>query len=405
MKILFLTNLLPYPLNNGGKIKSYNTINILSKTNKVDLFCFYEEDSELSYISNIKEICNDVKVVKKKITTSKNKNYMLSLAIKNLISKTPLVAYKFKDKKLNVLIEEALKSENYDLVIIDHLQLAVYLPKIKKYCNNIILDQHNCESKIIYRKQQLEKNIIKKLYLKYEYNRLKKFESNTMDAVKKIIVLSDEDKLEMIRINKKINKDKFINIPIPIQIDYEKEIRSKNGNHIRILFLGTMSWYPNSQGIEWFVKEVIPYINMKNIKYELSIVGKDPDKNLIDLCKDNKNIIITGFVEDINKYIELCDVMIVPLFIGSGMRVKILESMGKCLPVISTTIGAEGIEAIDGKHILIANNKEEFYEKLLYINDKEIYVDLQKNGKELFEKKYSVDYLGKKFNKLMRELE
>lgn len=404
MKILFITNLLPYPLDNGGKIKTYNTLEILSKDNKIDLISFYENDRDLKYIPMLERVCSEVNVFKRAITTNNNIKYMIKLAIKNIFSKIPLVVYKFKDKSVESIIDKKLNRGQYDLVYIDHLQLGIYLEVIRRYTDNIVLDQHNCESVIILRKQQTEKSLLKRVYLKYEYLRLKRFEGIVLSQVNKIIVLSEEDKREMMLINNNLEENKFLSISIPVNIDYVKKIGRKKRNILNILFLGTMSWYPNSQGIEWFVKNIVPKLEENNFNYKLYIVGKDPSNKLIDVCKKYSNITITGFVDNVNEYIELCDVMVVPLFVGSGMRVKILEAMGKGIPVISTSVGAEGIAIEDGINIIIANEQKEFIESLKKVNNEQLYKDLQINGMDLFKERYSVASLNKKFLTLVEEL-
>lgn len=401
MNILFITNLLPYPMDNGGKIKTYNTLKILSKDNEIDLMCFYEDDKELIGKDYLYNLCNHIECIKKPITTSKNLNYMINLAIKNLFSKMPLVVYKYMDKEFKNILEKNTSSKNYDLIYIDHLQLGGYLDILDTTGKVLILDEHNAESTIILRKSKQSKNILKKVYLNYEYKKLKRFEKQIINTVDKVIVLSEEDKSTLKDISEECDK-KFTKIPIPIEIDYIKENGICNNNH-NILFLGTLSWFPNAQGIDWFIKKVVPLLDKEDFNYTLYIVGKDPSDELKSISKLRKNIIVTGYVEDVNKYIKKCDFMIVPLFIGSGMRVKILESMGKNIPVISTTIGCEGIEVNDDESILIADNEIEFIEAIKKIKNQQVYKNLRDNAKLVFEDKYSVKALEKLYCQLVEK--
>lgn len=389
MKILFITNLLPYPFDNGGKIKTYNTLKILSKSNEIDLMCFYEDEEDLVKKDHLYRFCKNIDCIKKPIITSKNINYMLKLAIKNLFSKIPLVAYKYMDKKFENILISKIDKNNYDAIYIDHLQLGGYLDKIKKIDKKYILDEHNAESTIILRKAKQSKNIIKRMYFYYEYKRLRNFESYIINKVDKVIVLSEEDKNILKEISRE-KDEKFIQIPIPIEIDYEKSSSIKSSTHYNILFLGTLSWFPNSQGIEWFIDNVVPKLDRQKISYSLYVVGKDPSSKLIEIGNVKDNIIVTGFVNDVNEYIEKCDFMVVPLFIGSGMRVKILEAMGKKMPVISTTIGCEGIEVKNKESILIANDEVEFVEAIKYVSNKEVYEEIRNKSKQIFEEQYSV---------------
>lgn len=399
MRILFLTNLIPYPLDNGGKIKSFNTLKMLSgKDNKIDIFSFYETNAEKDSVNYMKTLFNEVNVIKKPLTTSVNMKIMMGIAIKSLFNKLPFVLLKYKDNEMSALLKRKIEETKYDLIYIDHLQLGVYFEILKEANCPIYLDQHNCESQILKRKIGINKNILKNIFIKIEYNKLKKFEDGMIEKCDKVIVLSQEDKLSLLD-GKRINDEKFVIIPIPIQVDYMKRIGSEIKDTINILFLGTLSWFPNEQGIEWFVDNVIPNLDKVNINYNLYIVGKDPSENLINKCKNKKNIKITGYVDDVNVYIEKCDIMIAPIFVGSGMRVKILEGIGKRIPIISTTIGAEGIEVEDKRSILIANKESEFIDSIVALTDKELYYKIQVNSEKIFNERYSLEAVKKKYKK------
>lgn len=390
MRILFLTNLLPYPLDNGGKIKTYNTLKMMSEGNKIDIFSFYETDKEKENIEYMKKEFNLVNAIYKPLTTSKHLVKMVMIGLRSLVNDKPFVLLKFVDKNMKQLLIESIKKNKYDLVYIDHLQLAVYMDILKEANCPIYLDQHNCESQIIKRKSEVTKSLIKRTIINMEYKKLKKFEDMIISCVDKVIVLSEEDKKCLVK-GLKIDREKFIVIPIPIEADYKKKNGVQNQEVMKIMFLGTLSWFPNAQGIEWFVENVVTALEKHNFKYKLYIVGKDPSENLINKCNENSNIEITGYVNDVNEYIEKCDILVSPIFVGSGMRVKILECIGKRMPVISTTIGAEGIEVENNKSILIANTTEEFVKAIYNIRSNDMYINLQIEGELLFNKKYSLN--------------
>lgn len=400
MRILFITNLLPYPLDNGGKIKSYNTLEMLSEGNRVDIFSFYEDDREKESLEYMKSKFNEVNIVKKNLTTKTNIKEMLWIAIKSLFNKLPFVILKYKDKEMIQLLENKIKKNKYDLVYIDHLQLGIYINILQKANCPIYLDQHNCESQILKRKVESNSSIFKKKFINIEYYKLKKFENKIITNVDKIVVLSDEDKKTLINnIEEKIDENKFIIIPIPINNNYVKDIGLNKKEFVNLLFLGTLSWHPNLDGISWFVENVIPELEKQHIKYKLYIVGKNPCQELINCCSKNDNIEITGYVDDINEYIEKSDIMIAPIFIGSGMRVKILEGLGKRIPIISTSIGAEGIAIEHNKDIYIANDTDEYIDGILKLGQDKFYTKLQENGFNLFNQKYSLDAVIKKYRK------
>lgn len=398
-KILFLTTLMPYPIDNGGKIKTYNTLKALNEEYDIDLMCYYEDETELVFKDELKKVLVNITLFKQKITTSINKKHMLYLAFKNILTVNPVTVAKFKNNEFEKEIIKKLERSQYRYIYIDHMQIAINLNKdtLTKY--KIILDQHNCEYLIMKRKCLSESNIIKKIFFLIEYIKVKKFESTLLKLATKVIILSEADKKSMNSIGD-INCKCDI-IPIPIDNNYCKEIVEKEGDEINLLFLGTMSWMPNYEGIIWFLDNVIPKLNKKNIKYKLYIVGKSPDKKI--LSYESEKVIITGYVEDINFYIGKCDVMIVPIFFGSGLRVKILEALAKGIPVISTHIGAEGIELLGEREIIYADNSEEFIEAIVKMKDINLRRKIAMNGMKIFEENYSLSALKFKILNVIKE--
>lgn len=401
MRILFITNLLPYPLDNGGKIKTYNMLKMISKNNTVDLCCFYESDNELKFVNNIKKVCDDIYPFKKKITTSTNFKYMIGKAFRSLFSFKPMTVIKFEDDGLKEKIRELEEENNYDVIYIDHLQLATYLNNSKTEFK--ILDEHNCESTIIKRTFNEEKNFAKKVFLWLEYKKLESFERKNLEKADRIVVLSKEDKDTLELLSPSCKKDdKFEIIPIPVECNFVKNSNYiKDKEQVKIMFLGTLSWNPNKEAIIWFLKNVMPKLNER---YQLYIVGKDPSREILEESEKFKNVTITGYVDDVNEYIELCDLMVVPIFIGSGLRVKILEALGKGIPVISTQIGAEGIDTCNGKNIIISNNEQDFIDGIESLKDDGLYKKIKMNGMKTYKEEYSFDAVCDRVSALFKKL-
>ncbi|MDZ5254361.1 glycosyltransferase family 4 protein [Clostridium sp. LIBA-8841] len=398
--ILFISTLLPYPLNNGGKIKTYNTLKILSESYDIDLICYYENENELKYIENLKEVAKNIDVFKSKITTNDNKKYMCKLALKSLFTSLPLTVLKFFSGNFSQLIHKKIEENKYEKLYIDHLQISINIKNFNLKNLDYILDEHNCEYLIMKRKAKEEKNIFKKIFFGLEYLKLKNYEKNIGDKVNKIIALSENDKKELDNIGIKMNKIKVI--PIAFSTDYIKENLNEKKECLNILFLGTMSWMPNYEGVLWFLKNVIPILREEKMNFKFYIVGKGASDE-INQYDNGKDIEILGFVEDLNQYFDLCDCMIVPIFFGSGLRVKIIEAFAKKMPVISTTIGAEGLNIENKKNILIADSSKEFLSSLKDINNPKIREKLARNGRIVFENEYSFEAIKNKILKFLKK--
>ncbi|MBV4432327.1 glycosyltransferase family 4 protein [Clostridium tyrobutyricum] len=394
-RILVLTTEFPYPLDNGGKIRTYNMIKGISEKYNIDLICFSESDR--LNIGDLKNLCSNIKIVHKIFTNSKSKINVLIKLLKCVLSNNPFIVQKFVDKQYLKLIKKFINNNNYNTILFDHLNITIYAKYIDDLKINKILSQHNCEYLILKRRYENEKNIFKKIYLKYEYKKTKQYEESMCKKFDNVIVLTEEDKNCICNNNYKGSNISII--PISVDTNYTK----KNYNNCvkKLLFLGTMSWYPNEHGILWFLENVWPAILNKCSDMQLYIVGKNPSNEIKKY--DGNNVIVTGYVDDVNEYIELCDICVVPLFIGGGMRVKILECMSKGIPIISTSIGAEGINYVDGKNVFIANSKKEFIEGIYELNNNNVYRTIKDNGINLIKNEYSIDIISKRFIDIVNE--
>lgn len=398
MKILFLTNLLPYPLDNGGKIKTYTTLKSLkSADHLIDLVCF-TEDEELSkaYEIELLNVCDSVTQIPWKLTTTLNKVYMAKVALRSIFSRYSFGLLKYVSPQLIAYLNTIGKEKVYDCIYFDHLQMCVYYDIARQLWKNaeFVLDEHNCEFLIMHRNASTSKNILKRIFLKFETRKLKSFESLNLSRFDKVIVLSNEDDSML----KAIATEEVNTVIIPIGMNVPKQtvhITNDNLDTINILFLGTLSWAPNNDGILWFIKNAIPFLKKRCIKFTLTIVGKNPGDELKNQARNFEEINLVGYVDSVFPYYEKCDCMIVPLFVGSGQRVKIIEGFSFGMPIISTSIGAEGLKSKDGENILIADDAESFAEKIELIKDGNLRKKLSINANDTFVQNYSIDAVRK----------
>lgn len=385
-KVLFLTNLLPFSYDNGGKIKTSSSLKVLVDNGfDVTLACFYEgnqkdvaEIVDKSSISVSRIICFN-----KALTTSGNTFQMFWIAFLSLFSKLPFGILKYKSLRLSKALRRLCSEEEYDFVYFDHLQMMVFKKEVSSV-NRMLLDEHNCETELAKQRFDLASNWLKRFFFWLEYKKMHKFESNALKETDRTILLSGHDRDEL----RLVAKDDFCYdiIPIAVRDRGVKSYRAKM-NPLRILFLGTLTWEPNRQGIEWFMEEVMPFTR----ESELVVVGRGIDKGW-----ENENIRILGYVDQLERVYNECDVMVVPLFMGSGQRVKIIEAFSKGMPVITTSVGIEGIEYIDGENVMIANNSEEFLVAIKRIADNNTYSKLAKSARQSYEIHYSEGILEKK---------
>lgn len=393
--ILFLTTRFPYPPDDGGKIDTLANLNILSKNYNV--FLFYignkdEREKELEEHINLQGLYN---------YTKNAKNNLIGIFI-NLFCKVPYTISKYHDYNIYKKIEGIIKEKNINIVFIDHLHMAFYGKLIKEKFDGIklILREHNAEYIFWKRIFKEEKNIIKKFIFWWQSLKILNYEREITNIFDRCVMISPIDQLNL----KKINTNaKTVAIPTAMNIKKYQFSHTINTISHSMIYLGNFSWLPNLQGLLWFLREVWPEIIGMFPKAKLFIVGKNPPKEISEY--QNNDIIVTGYVNDVKLWIAKSEIFIVPLFSGGGIRIKILEAMAIGKPIVSTSIGAEGIDAKNMKNIIISDNKESFVKsiKLLFYN-KKIRDNLSKNSRKLIEEKYSFEVIEKEINHIIENL-
>jgi len=352
MKILFLCNKSPFPPKEGGPMAMNAIIDGLAKaghevkvlalnTNK---YFTKSEDIPDSYKkkTNIEFVYTDLSI--KPIH-----------AFLNLFSSKSYHVERFITTAIKEKIIDILKSREFDIVQLELLYMTPYIPVIKQYSKAaIILRSHNIEHLIWERLTEKTKNPLKKKYLSQLTRKLKNYELSSLNDYDGIATISSKDADFFIRAG--------CNIPlthIPFGVDISDYTITKTSVEFPSLFhLGAMNWPPNEEGIKWFLEKSWMKIHERLPHLKFYLAGRMMPQWLLDLKLPNVEVI--GEVDDASRFILSKAVMVVPLFSGSGIRIKIIEGMALGKTIISTTIGAEGLNYSNNKDILIADTTDEF---------------------------------------------
>lgn len=399
-KILFITNLLPYPFDNGGKIKTYNTLMMLRDVYDIDLFCFIERDEDCEYAAKLEDIGVHVHWFNKTLRHQEHLVLLLWEIFKSLFLKYPYVVSKYSHRGLRSAVDGALRDKNYACVYVDHLQLFQYVQKYlmqdKRSC--VVLDQHNVETDIVKRRLLETKNIFARYFLQLEITKLFRYEKESCLQADLVLAITDVDRGRI----EQITGGKTQCKTAPFFIKKTQNLFS-GGDGRTILFLGTMSWYPNEHGVLWFYENVFCRYCLGSQGWRLLIVGGDPGGKIKTLTADSA-VMVSGRVKDIAPYLSKAIVAVVPLFIGGGMRIKILDFLSSGIPTISTSIGSEGIPVVDHENILLANTPEEFRDALNAIDaGKALSKHLSLNGLRFVENYFSFKSAKKKFLEILSD--
>lgn len=382
-RLLFLAHLLPFPLDGGAKIKSYHTLRALASKFDVTLVAFVRSAQENLYLKELRPFCvGGVQTVIIKRSRVKN---VLDAATA-LLSRRSFIVSRDGVGEMRRIVRERLEKQRFEAVHIDHLQMAQYvLPR--QTGARIVLDHHNIESVIIQRLSETSPSRWVKMYARWEWPKLERYEVDACKQCDHVVTVTEEDA----SILRAFAPDQIRVTAVPIGVDGEHYYPAKRDPASQtLLSIGTMFWQPNVDAIMWFYDTAWPLIKQQVPDVRLNIVGNKPPSKIQSLAQADPNISVPGYVEDDRAPAPDCAAFIVPLLSGSGMRVKILNALSMGLPVVSTRVGAEGIGVTDGKDILIANTPDKFAMQCVkLLRDSALRDSIGNAGRQLVETYYS----------------
>lgn len=383
--ILFLTQVLPYPLNTGARIRQYYVLRHLSQKHTITLVSFVRSDDKPEHIAHLKGFCAAVHTVPMERSLGRNGRAVFN----GLVQNRPFVIARDEIESMQALLAKLSAEESFDVIHSDQVSMAQYglTPKASKR----VLDMHNALYLVVQRLAHNEPNLIKRFILRREAKVLARYEADVCGKFDEIVFVTDEDRgaieAQMQALNIGVPGNCFHTIPICVDPS-EKPPIMPIAKPFRVTALGVMFWPPNAEGVMWFANKGWPKIHAQFPEACLTVVGKNPPPELAQMNGSN-NIEVTGYVPDLNRILAETAVFIVPLHSGGGMRVKILDTWCWGLPTVSTAIGAEGIHIRPQENILIADTIEEFTRAVQQLlSDPALNQTLRLNGRRWVEQNY-----------------
>ncbi|RKY86259.1 TIGR03087 family PEP-CTERM/XrtA system glycosyltransferase [candidate division KSB1 bacterium] len=376
MRILFLTPRLPFPPVGGDKLRVFNFIKHLSRNHKIALISFIADPDEANYLIEYASLLERVKTV----LLSKEKSY--SNACRGILSPKPFQIHYYYLKKMRQLIFQEIESGKYDLVFVHLIRMAEYVkdlrgvPRILDLTDAISL---NYERSVRYRRDVFYLvNLIEK-------EKVRRYETEIISHFEKNLLISPVDKNYLSRYTDNQNIEI---VPNGVDIDYFQFYDGVFDLN-RVVFLGNMRTFPNSDAVEYFCKEILPLIRKELPKVKFHIIGSEPSKVVRKLASEPE-VVVTGYVKDVRPFLRKAAVSVCPMRVGAGIQNKILESMAMGTPVVSTPEGVEGIEVNPGQEILVSNSSSDFAQKVTeLIQNRALRRSISLNARRLVEKKYT----------------
>lgn len=403
MKILWLSHLIPYPPKAGVIQRSYHLLKQLSKTNEVHLLAFSQPglmrplvidlDSGIAEaVAHLSDFCT----VHPFIDIPSDCEWMgkLRLLIRSLPSPRGYNLNWLSSKSFEEALVELLKRNNYDLVHMDTISFAAYYDFFSHIVT--VLNHHNIESHMMRRRAGREPSWLKRAYFKLEADRLEAFEQKLCAQVDLNITCSDMDSGRLLEISPSAA---VTTVPNGVDTEYYSPDRESTAK-ARLIFIGTMSWYPNIEAVKYIIDNMALSIQENFPHLTIDVIGAGAPEWLQDSARKFDNVTFHGFVDDIRPLMNESLAFLCPIMDGGGTKLKILDALSMSLPIICHPIACEGIDVANGETVLFAESPAQFLAHIKTLNSDQLLSErLGACGRKLAIGRYSVAAVGK----LMRE--
>jgi len=361
MKILQLCLKPPIPAKDGGCIAMNNiTQGLMAAGHTVKILTIYTQKHDFNPDELPKEYVDSTNIEGVYVDTSLN----AVDAFSNLMTADSYNISRFFSTDYDIKLTNILQKEKFDIIQMESLFMTPYIGTVRRYSHNtpVVLRSHNLEYVIWEKIARGTKNVVKRTYLNYLAKKLRTYELRLLNEVSGIAAISEEDRKRFLSLG--VRKK---SLTIPFGIDLSQYIQNSESKEpeFALFHLGAMDWGPNLEGILWFLDEIWPKLNNRFPDLKMYLAGRNMSNEIFRV--QHKNVILVGEVENALEFMRSKAIMVVPLLSAGGIRVKIIEglALGKC--IVSTTLGAEGINCTHKKNILFADTPEEWIKSIEHL--------------------------------------
>ncbi len=351
LRILFLSQLLPLPLDAGPKLRAYYVLRYLAEAgHRVTLLSFARESDSPEVAAALREICENVETVPLKRSLARD----LRDGLTSLVANRPFLIVRDHVDAMVRRVADLTREQSFDAVHADQLWMAPFVAGLGDGPLKV-LDQHNAVFQVARRWADVRRDPVTRALARLEARKLRRFEQTVCNDFERVVWVSGED-CRAVRGNGNGTSSRPSDLVIPIATDpAEHRPIERTSRPFRVTFVGGMHWPPNADGISWFADEVWPRVIRELPDARLTVIGKRPPASLERL---GGSCDVVGFAPSLEQYLAETSVFVVPLRSGAGMRVKILDAWCWGVPVVSTTLGAEGLRVRAGENLLLGDTDE-----------------------------------------------
>lgn len=388
-KLLFLSQTLPFPPDGGVMIRTFNILRLLSRIFDVTALCFYRSKGGLLKTDvnrALRGLESFARVEAFQIPQDQSRSRLLWDHLRSVLRRRTYTVFSYQSRGFERRLRELLRTEHFDLVHSDSLDLSNYFPLLRGV--PLACTHHDAQSSLLARRARLEGSAMRRAYFNHQARLMRKEEQHWCPRVTLNVAVSEVDAGKLTGI---APASRFVVVPNGVDTDYFQP----NGMPERrgIVSVGGTTWYPNKDALDYFACKILPRLRAKGMADTVTWVGRASAEEISHYQRDY-GITMTGYVDDVRPYVQSAACYVVPIRMGGGTRVKILDAWAMGVPIVSTAVGCEGLEAHDGENIVIRDDPELFADSVLeLLANRELGTRLGFAGRRTAETLYSWDAL------------
>ncbi len=350
MKILWVKSGRLLPVDTGGKIRSYNILRQLDRAHEVTYLSYYDGPRDEPYEQQLRGEFRGAQILQTGFPVGGARQGLHYAS--RMAWAAPYAVSKFTSSNVQQLLASWYGERRFDVAVCDFLSASLNFPSALAIPT--LLFQHNVETVLWKRQARYEPNLVKRLTFKLEAAKMDRYERTTVRRFHHVIAVSEQDRALMTEMTA---PERITVVPTGVDLERYRFSGTISGDPL-VVFTGSMDWEANIDGIEFFCRDVWPQVLAKVPKAKFRVVGRNPHPRVKKLASDS--VEITGTVPSVIEHLEQAAVFVVPLRIGGGTRLKIYEAMAMGKAVVSTSVGAEGLDVHHGRDIMLADDAPSF---------------------------------------------
>lgn len=394
-KILVVGSYLPWPITYGAAVRTYNLVKELSRHASITMLCYGDSMTSAEDVRWMEQFARVLPPVAPPIGEDENKN---ALKLQSLFSSSSFTKRQFFSAAMQQRLCEIASRERFDALIVEASFMGFF--DFSAFRAPLILDEHNVEYDLFRQTFARERNPLRKLFHCAEY---RKFKREEIEIARRFDLLFYPSSVDAAVIARDCDRPIEV-IPNGVDIVYFSPAARPENLQPKVLYFGALNYFPNADAVQFFLQEMWPSIRAAAPEAQLDIVGPNPEARIRAL-NGAQNIAVHGTVPDIRPYLHAADIVVVPLRLGSGTRLKVLESLAAGKAIVTTPVGCEGIDITSGREALIAAAPADFCRATIgLLRDSAARKSLGQQGRAFVEERYNWPKIGDRVAELIARL-